>query len=100
MEDITQAQLRGRTQAEEQFARWMQRREQNLESVAEGTTGHPSCEGSTAKQSRQMGELINMEIVGENSFHDTRIGNSSRTGGIQFEKRDMAISDPEEDLAS
>jgi hypothetical protein len=41
-----------------------------------------------------------MEIVGENSFHDTRIGNSSRTGGIQFEKRDMAISDPEEDLAS
>jgi hypothetical protein len=54
----------------------MQRRERNLELVAEGTTGHQSSEGSTAKQSRQMGELIAMEIVGENSSHETGVGNS------------------------
>jgi hypothetical protein len=99
MEDIAQAQLRGRIQAEEQFARWMQRRERNLELVAEGTTGHQSSEGSTAKQSRQMGELIDMEIVGENSSHEIGIGNSRRTGGMQFEKRDRAPSDLEEALA-
>jgi hypothetical protein len=31
-----------------------------------------------------MGELIDMEIVGEDSFHDTGIGNSRRTSRIQF----------------
>jgi hypothetical protein len=59
----------------------MQRREQNLESVAKGIIGHQSFEGNTAKQSRQMGELIDMEIV-ENSSHETRIGNSRRTSGM------------------
>jgi hypothetical protein len=49
MEDIAQTQLRGRTQAEERFARWMQRRERNLESVAVGTIGDQSSEGSTTK---------------------------------------------------
>jgi hypothetical protein len=43
-----------------------------------------------------MGELIDMEIVGENSSHDIRIGNSRRIGGIQFEKGEKAPSDPKE----
>jgi hypothetical protein len=54
----------------------MQRRERNLEPVAEGTIGHQSSEDSTAKQRKQMGELIDMEIVGENSSYDIGIGNS------------------------
>jgi hypothetical protein len=74
----------------------MQRRERNLESVAEDTTGYQSSEGSIAKQSRQMGELIDMEIVGENSSYETGIGNSRRTGGMQFEEGDRVPSDPEE----
>jgi hypothetical protein len=52
MEDIVQVQLRRRTQAKEQFARWMQRRERNLESVSEGTAGHQSSNGNITKQSR------------------------------------------------
>jgi hypothetical protein len=36
-----------------------------------------------------------MEIVGEKSSHDTGIGNSRRTCGMQFEKGDRAPSDPE-----
>jgi hypothetical protein len=43
-----------------------------------------------------MGELIDMKIVGENSSHETWIGNSRRIGGMQFEKEDRAPSDPEE----
>jgi hypothetical protein len=46
-----------------------------------------------------MGELIDMELIGENSSHDTRIGNSRRTDGILFEKRNRAPSDLEEGLA-
>jgi hypothetical protein len=74
----------------------MQRREQNLELVAEGIVGHQSSEGNTTEQNRQMGELIDMEIVGENVSHDTWIGNSRRIDGMQFEKGDRALSDLEE----
>jgi hypothetical protein len=57
MEDIAQAQLRRPTQAEERFARWMQRRERNLEPIIEGTVGYQSSKGNTAQQSRQIGHL-------------------------------------------
>jgi hypothetical protein len=45
-----------------------------------------------------MGEFIDMEIVDENSFHDTRIGNSRRVGGIPFEKWDRTPTNLEEGL--
>jgi hypothetical protein len=40
--------------------------------------------------------LIIMEIIGENSFHETGVGISRRTGGMQFEKENRAPSDPKE----
>jgi hypothetical protein len=43
-----------------------------------------------------MEELIDMETVGENSFHDTRISNNRRTCGMHFEKGDKVPSDLEE----
>jgi hypothetical protein len=46
-----------------------------------------------------MRELINMEIVGDNSSHNIGIRNSRRTCGIQFEKGDRTPSDLEEGLA-
>jgi hypothetical protein len=44
----------------------MQRRKWNLKPIAEGIAGHQSYEGSITKQNKQMGELIDMEITGEN----------------------------------
>jgi hypothetical protein len=46
-----------------------------------------------------MGELIDMEIVGEKSSHETGIGNSRRTSGMEFEKGDRVPSDLKEALA-
>jgi hypothetical protein len=43
-----------------------------------------------------MGELIDMEIIGENSSHEIGTGNNRRTGGMQTEKGDRAPSDPKE----
>jgi hypothetical protein len=43
-----------------------------------------------------MGKLIDIEIVGENSSHETGVGNSRRISGMQFEKGDRIPSDPEE----
>jgi hypothetical protein len=46
-----------------------------------------------------MEELIDIEIVGENSSHDTRIGNNRRTSGMPLKKGDRPPSDPKEGLA-
>jgi hypothetical protein len=81
MEDTSQAQLKGKKQLEEYFVRWMQRRNQTLEPVTEGVAGYQSSEGSIAKQSKQSGELIDMETASEKFSHYTGIGNNRRIGG-------------------